>query len=76
MTANVPFAGPGPSPWTWNGWQSDVPIGRIVVTGNGIVNGFLWYENVQIDFAVPGPGGGAVLLIFAAVCRFRCRRRV
>jgi hypothetical protein len=35
--------------WTWNGWQSDVPFSRIVVTGNGLINGFIWYENVAAD---------------------------
>jgi hypothetical protein len=39
--------------WTWNGWESDVPFSRIVVTGNGIVNGFLWYENMELDLATP-----------------------
>jgi hypothetical protein len=71
MTANVPFAGQGPSVWTWNGWESDVPISRIVVTGNGIVNGFLWYENMQVDFAVPGPSGLAFLILGGLLARRR-----
>jgi hypothetical protein len=40
--------------WTWNGWQSDVPIKRIHVVGNGLINGFIWYENVQLDM-IPEP---------------------
>lgn len=37
--------------WTWNGWTSESPFTRIEVTGNGVLNGFLWYEDVQITFA-------------------------
>jgi hypothetical protein len=48
MIAAIPAAA---QQWTWNGWTSDVPISRIVVTGNGILNGFLWYENVQADLS-------------------------
>lgn len=71
VTANIPFA----EGWTWNGWQSETPISRIVVSGNGIVNGFLWYENMQIDFAeVPAPPALALLAI-AICCRSRQRLR-
>jgi hypothetical protein len=66
VIADVPF-GVG---WTWNGWESDVPFTRIVVTGNGVVNGFLWYENMQVTF-VPAPPAGAMLLLAA----FGSRRR-
>src|SRR5262245_29543853 len=24
--------------WIWNGWQSSVPIGRMVITGNGVLH--------------------------------------
>lgn len=59
--------------WQWNGWESDTPISRIVVTGNGIINGFLWYENMQID-VVPTPG--AILMFgVAGLCGNRRRRR-
>jgi hypothetical protein len=46
VIADIPDAA---QQWTWNGWQSDVPFTRIVVTGNGLINGFIWYENVVAD---------------------------
>jgi hypothetical protein len=58
--------------WTWNGWESEVPIGRVVVTGNDVefLNGFLWYDDMEVTAApVPEPstgllaaGAGAALL--------------
>lgn len=66
--ADIPFRESG---WRWNGWESDVPIHRIVVTGNGVLNGFLWYENMQIDY-IPAPG--AAVLLLAAGC-IGARRR-
>jgi len=57
--------------WQWNGWESDTPISRIVVTGNGIINGFLWYENMQIDL-VPTPGA---IALFGVVGLWGRRRR-
>jgi hypothetical protein len=43
--------------WTWNGWRSDVPIQRIVITGNDaeFLNGFIWYDDVRVTAAVPEP---------------------
>jgi len=71
MIATIPFA-PG---WTWNGWSSDVPITRIVVTGNGVLNGFLWYENMQVD-TVPGPPAVAALALVALMRMSKKRRRL
>jgi hypothetical protein len=68
--ADVPFLA---QQWTWNGWESDVPISRIVVTGNGTLNGFLWYENMQID-VLPAPAAWG-LLPLALVAGARRRRR-
>ncbi len=70
-TAIVPFQQSG---WNWNGWASDVPIYRIVVTGNGVLNGFLWYEDVQIDF-VPAPGSVVGLSAIGLGAMRRRRRR-
>ncbi len=44
--------------WSWNGWQSRVPIHRVVVTGNdaGFMHGFIWYDDVQVATA-PLPSG-------------------
>ena len=69
MIANVSASA---QKWQWNGWESDTPISRIVVTGNGIINGFLWYENMQID-VVPAPGA-IVFFGIAAICKRRKRR--
>jgi hypothetical protein len=40
--------------WTWNGWQSDVPIHRLVVTGSdaGFMHGFIWFDDVQVVTAL------------------------
>lgn len=46
-----------PQTWPWHGWESTTPIRRIVITGNGVLNGFLWFEHMQMTFApVPVPG--------------------
>ena len=51
VIASVPAAAQA---WTWNGWTSNTPFTRVEVTGNGVLNGFLWYENVQVTFAPDG----------------------
>ena len=63
--------------WTWNGWESDTPIHRIVSTGNNatLLNGFVWYDDMEIRFStVPEPGS----LTLAGICIFggllTCRR--
>jgi hypothetical protein len=84
VTATVPIA-QFPQEWTWNGWQSDVPIKRFVVTGNDTVflSGFIWFEDVQADVAVPEPSslvlfglsGLVVTLVYGRqVLSFQCRR--
>ena len=57
--------------WTWNGWQSTVPISRVVVTGNdsGFLNGFIWYDDSEIRLApssVPEPT--TFLLVGCGIC--------
>jgi len=69
VIAGIPFA----EGWTWNGWHSDVPFTRMVVSGNGVGNGFLWYENVQVNAAIPAPGCLTVLALAAATSRRRRR---
>jgi hypothetical protein len=76
LTATIPDTA---LTWTWNGWQSDTPIGRIVITGNdaGFLNGFIWYDDFQLTVApasVPEPASWALLatagLVLAPlVCR-------
>ena len=55
--------------WTWNGWESDVPVKSIQVVGNGLINGFIWYDNVQMTLAVPEPGAiGAMTVASLWLC--------
>jgi RNA polymerase sigma factor (sigma-70 family) len=55
--------------WTWNGWQSDVPIHRLVVTGNdaGFMHGFIWFDDVQVVTA-PQPACTITCSTNIAVC--------
>jgi hypothetical protein len=62
MVARVPALG---QTWVWNGWQSDVPFTRIEVAGNGLINGFIWYEDMSIS-SVPEPASAGGLLLIAA----------
>lgn len=57
--------------WLWNGWMSDVPVKRIRITGNGINNGFIDYDDMQLT-PVPEPTSLA-LLALAAGALFRRR---
>jgi RNA polymerase sigma factor (sigma-70 family) len=66
QTARVPKSLRG---WTWNGWQSDVPIHRLVVTGNdaGFMHGFIWFDDVQVATA-PRPASTIPCSTNIAVC--------
>src|SRR5262249_26879248 len=46
-TATIPNSGG----WSWNGWESDVPIKWIVIAGNdeGFGHAFIWVDDVQIN---------------------------
>jgi hypothetical protein len=57
--ASIPVAG---GSWVWNGWESDAPFTRVEVIGNGLINGFIWYDDMQLTF-VPEPATAALLLI-------------
>jgi hypothetical protein len=66
--------------WTWNGWKSDVPIHRIVITGNDAVffHGFIWFDDVQATFApasVPEPSSLALLGSSGLIILLARRRR-
>jgi hypothetical protein len=54
VTASVPKSYRG---WTWNGWQSSVPVHRLVVTGNDVafLHGFIWFDDMQATPAPPPP---------------------
>jgi RNA polymerase sigma factor (sigma-70 family) len=56
--------------WSWNGWQSDVPIHRLVVTGNdaGFMHGFIWFDDVQVVTAPQLPAGTMTSSTNIAVC--------
>jgi MYXO-CTERM domain-containing protein len=69
LNAAVPEEG---NVWTWNGWESDVPIARISVTGNGIIDGFLWFDDLEAS-TIPSPGGAGAMGVLA-LAGFRRRR--
>jgi hypothetical protein len=81
LTATIPAKA---QTWTWNGWQSDKPIGSLVITGNdaGFLHGFIWYDDFQLTVApssVPEPASWALLtaasLVLAPLARRRPMRR-
>ena len=85
VTATIPKA-QTTHDWFWNGWQSDVPIKRIVITGNdaAFLHGFIWFDDVQAN-PVPAPSslvllglsGGVVTLVYCGkVLRSRTRGRL
>lgn len=59
--------------WQWNGWDfGDTSVSKIRVTGNGLINGFIWYENMEIVQA-PEPIMGALMLAPLALLARRKR---
>lgn len=60
LMGTMPATDPANGSWTWNGWQSTTPISRIVVSGSGALNGFLWFDDLEAT--VPAPGAAAVLV--------------
>ncbi|CAG0980539.1 hypothetical protein PHYC_01743 [Phycisphaerales bacterium] len=52
-TRTVVTPAPG-NVWTWNGWESDTPITRMVITGQGTLNGFLWTDDLE-GSTIPAP---------------------
>jgi hypothetical protein len=64
LTATTPAPG---NVWVWNGRESTVGIGRVEVTGNGTLQGFLWFDDMEMT-TVPAPGvlalaGGVLALL-------------
>ncbi len=53
---------PGTAPYSWNGWISSDPITHVRVTGNGVLQGFLGFDDMQVTYFVPGPGAAALLV--------------
>ena len=39
--------------WVWNGWESTIPIHRIISRGHDVefLSGFIWYDNLEISYA-------------------------
>jgi len=77
LNATIPNA---PLTWTWNGWQSDTPIGKIMITGNdaGFLHGFIWYDDFELTVTstvVPEPASWALLAAASLVLApWACRR--
>ena len=67
QTAITPAPG---NVWVWNGWESTTPVSRMVVEGSGVLNGFLWFDDLEIT-QVPGPGGAVVLALGVLMRRWR-----
>jgi hypothetical protein len=65
--------------WTWNGWHSDTPTAKLVITGNDAVflHGFIWYDDFEMNVAaagVPEPTSWALVAsaaVFSAPWVFR-----
>jgi hypothetical protein len=64
---------PGTAPYTWNGWISSDPLTHVRITGNGVLQAFLGFDDMQVTYYVPGPGAAALLLpVFLRGRRRRC----
>jgi hypothetical protein len=48
--------------WTWNGWAFAEPIQRLVIDGNGLIDGFIWYDDMQL-ISIPEPATGAIAVV-------------
>jgi hypothetical protein len=77
LSATIPDAA---LTWTWDGWHSDTPIGKIVITGNDTVflNGFIWYDDFQLNLApssVPEPSSWVLLATATCALAPWVRRR-
>ena len=60
--------------WQWNGWDfGDTPVSKIRVTGNGLINGFIWYDNMEI---VQAPEPVSVLVVAPLLLLAFGRRRL
>jgi hypothetical protein len=60
--------------WVWNGWETTgAGISRIVVTGNGTLQGFLWFDDMELT-RVPLPGSVVPLLVAWSGASNRRRR--
>ncbi len=58
--------------WAWRGWESDVPVGSILIH-TGANPGFTGvYDDLQVSY-VPEPGAAALLAIGAALTIWRRR---
>ncbi len=64
---------PGTAPYSWNGWVSSDPITHVRITGNGVLEGFLGFDDMQVTYFVPAPG--AAVLLLPVVLAGRRRRR-
>ena len=58
--------------WFWNGWESDTPFTRMRVVGNGLINGFLWYEDVRVSEV---PAASTLPLLLLGLVGSQRRRR-
>ena len=66
VVANAPKAD---QVWTWNGWRSNVLVSRITTAGFDVafLSGFVWYDNMEISYAVVPEPSAAMLLLAGLV---------
>jgi hypothetical protein len=70
-TAPATIPAPG-NVWTWNGWDfGATPVSRIRVIGFGIINGFLWTDDLEMT---PIPAPASLCVLAPALCLLRRRR--
>lgn len=58
--------------WVWQGWEFDAPVVEIKVWSDGVLDGFTWFEDLEVTYAIPSPGGAALA---GAVCVGAGRRQ-
>jgi hypothetical protein len=72
LLAALTVTAPADNTWVWNGWESDTPISRIEVIGNGVGSAFIDYDDMELT-PIPAPGVFPALALSAPL--LRCRRR-
>lgn len=63
----------GIAEYTWNGWESDIGFSRVRITSNGVLEGFLGFDDMEMS-TVPAPGASLLLLLAAGAKRRRRQR--
>lgn len=70
---DVTFA-TGSAAYAWNGWRSDAAFSRVRITSNGVLGGFLGFDDLEV-MAVAVPAPGCIVLLAFGLATGRRRRR-